>query len=152
MSARGGAVALTGSINTYAGKLAAERAAKRVDGVRAVANDIEVKLLAGRTDTDIAADAATMLRLHNEVPPREQAAVHHGHVTLTLTVDWHYQRLQAEKVVQHIRGVRHVIKYVTVVPRATGRDMQRRIAQALFRNASLDAKHIDVTVTGASRI
>ena len=149
VSAREGAVALTGTINTYAGKLAAERAAKRVHGVRAVANDIEVKLALGRTDTDIAADAATMLRLHNEVPDSVQAAVHHGHVTLTGTVDWHYQRLQAEKAVRYIRGVRHVIDHMSVVPRATGKDMHRRIAQALYRNASLDAKRIEVTVTGS---
>ena len=109
VSAREGAVALTGTINTYAGKIAAERAAKRVHGVRAVANDIEVTLALGRTDADIAADAATMLRLHNEVPESVQAAVHHGHVTLTGTVDWHYQRLQAEKVIRGIRGVRHVL-------------------------------------------
>ena len=96
VTAHGGAVTLTGSINTYAGKLAAERAVKRVYGVRAVANDLEVKLAAGRTDADIAADAATMLKLHNEVPDTVQAAVHHGHVTLTGTVDWHYQRMQAD--------------------------------------------------------
>lgn len=149
VSAREGAVTLTGSINTYAGKLAAERAAKRVHGVRAVANDLEVKLAMGRTDADIAADAATMLRLHNEVPEAVQAAVHHGHVTLTGTVDWHYQRLQAEKAIRHIRGVRHVVDQIAVVPRAAGRDMHRRITQALYRNASLDAKHITVTVTGS---
>lgn len=149
VSAREGAVALTGTIHTYAGKIAAERAAKRVHGVRAVANDIEVTLALGRTDADIAADAATMLRLHNEVPESVQAAVHHGHVTLTGTVDWHYQRLQAEKAVRYIRGVRHVIDHVAVVPRAGGKDMHRRIAQALYRNASLDAKRIEVTVTGS---
>ena len=149
VTARGGAVTLTGSINTYAGKLAAERAAKRVYGVRAVANDLEVKLAVGRTDADIAADAATMLRLHNEVPDSVQAAVHHGHVTLTGTVDWHYQRMQAEKAVRYIRGVRHVADRIAVVPRAAGRDLRRRIAQALYRNATLDAKHIDVTVTGS---
>jgi osmotically-inducible protein OsmY len=148
VSARNGAVTLTGSINTYAGKLAAERAAKRVLGVRAVANDLEVKLMTGRTDTDIAADAATMLRLHNEVPDSVQAAVHHGHVTLTGTVDWHYQRPQAIKAVRHINGVRHVVDHMTLVPRAAGRDMHKRIAKALYRNASLDAKHIDVTVNG----
>lgn len=149
VTARGGAVSLTGSINTYAGKLAAERAAKRVSGVRAVANDLEVKLAAGRTDADIAADAATMLKLHHEVPDSVQAAVHHGHVTLTGTVDWHYQRMQAEKAVRYIRGVRHVVDRMTVVPRAAGHDMRRRITQALYRNATLDAKHIDVTVTGS---
>lgn len=149
VTARGGAVTLTGSIDTYAGKLAAERAAKRVYGVRAVANELEVKLAAGRTDADIAADAATMLKLHNEVPDSVQAAVHHGHVTLTGTVDWHYQRMQAEKAVRYIRGVRHVADRITVVPRDAGRDLRRRITQALYRNATLDAKHIDVTVTGS---
>jgi osmotically-inducible protein OsmY len=149
VTARGGAVTLTGSINTYAAKLAAERAAKRVYGVRAVANDLEVKLAVGRTDADIAADAATMLRLHHEVPDSVQAAVHHGHVTLTGTADWHYQRVQAEKAVRYIRGVRHVIDRITVVPRVVGKDLRRRIAQALYRNAALDAKGIDVTVTGS---
>lgn len=149
VTARGGAVALTGSINTYAGKLAAERAAKRVNGVRAVANDLEVKLAAGRTDADIAADVALMLKLHHEVPDSVQAAVHHGHVTLTGTVHWHYQRMHAEKAVRYIRGVRHIADRITVAPRAAAHDMRRRIAQALYRNATLDAKHIDVTVTGS---
>jgi VCBS repeat-containing protein len=149
VTARGGAVTLTGSIDTYAGKLAAERAAKRVYGVRAVANDLEVKLAVGRTDADIAADAATMLKLHHEVPDCVQAAVHHGHVTLTGTVDWHYQRIQAQKAVRFIRGVRQVVDRMTVVPRAAGRDMRRRIAEALHRNAALDAKRIEVTVTGS---
>jgi osmotically-inducible protein OsmY len=149
VTAHDGAVTLTGSIDSYAGKLAAERAAKRVSGVRAVANDLEVTLAAGRTDTDIAADAAAMLKLHNEVPNTVQAAVHHGHVTLTGTVDWHYERIQAEKAVRYIRGVRHVANHVTVVPRPAGRDLHRRIGQALYRNATLDAKHIDVTVTGS---
>jgi osmotically-inducible protein OsmY len=149
VSARNGAVTLTGSINTYAGKLAAERAAKRVVGVRAVANDLEVKLMTGRTDADIAADAATMLRLHHEVPDSVQAAVHQGQITLTGNVDWHYQRLQAMKAVRYIRGVRQVVDRMAVVPRVSGRDMHRRIAKALHRNASLDATRIEVTVTGS---
>jgi VCBS repeat-containing protein len=147
VSARDGAVALTGSIGTYAGKLAAERAAKRVHGVRAVASDLDVKLVSGRTDSDIAADAATMLRLHDEVPHTVQAAVHHGHVTLTGSVDWHYQRALAEKAVRHIRGVRHVVDRIVVVAiAAAGRDMHRRITEALYRNSGLDAKRIQVTV------
>ena len=149
VSAHDGAITLTGSIDTYAGKLAAERAAKRVHGVRAVANDLDVKLGADRTDADIAADAATMLKLHHEVPDAVQAAVHYGHVTLTGTVDWHYQRMQAEKVVRYVRGVRHVDDRIVVVPRAAGRDLHRRITQALYRNAALDAKRIEVTVTGS---
>jgi osmotically-inducible protein OsmY len=148
VTARDGAVTLTGTITTYAGKLAAERAAKRVAGVRAVANDLEV-LTMGRTDADIAADASILLRAHHEVPPTVQAVVHHGCITLTGTVDWHYQRLQAEKAVRHIRGVRQVIDHIRLVPRAAGKDMHRRITQALYRNASLDAKHITVSVSGS---
>ena len=149
VTTRGGAVTLTGSINTYAGKLAAERAAKRVYGVRAVANDVEVTLAAGRTDADIAADADKMLKLHHEVPDSVQAAVHHGHISLTGTVDWHYQRIQAEKAVRYIRGVRQVVNHVTVVPRAAGLEMQRRVTTALHRNAALDAKRIEVTTNGS---
>ena len=149
VTARGGAITLTGSIDSYAGKLAAERACKRIHGVRAVANDLDVKLIAGRSDADIASDAATMLRLHNEVPESVQVAVHHGHLTLTGTVAWHYQRMQAEKAVRSIRGVRHLTDRISMVPRAAGHDMHRRITEALHRNATLDAKHIAVTVTGS---
>jgi len=145
VSAREGAVALTGTINSYAGKLAAERAAKRVFGVRAVANDIEVKLIAGRNDADIAADASMMLRLHDEVPDTVQAAVHHGHITLTGTVESHFVQVQAEKAVRYIRGVRHVINRIAIVPKAAGRDLRKHIAKALHRNAALDAGRIEVS-------
>lgn len=148
-----GAVTLTGFVNTYAAKLAAERAAKRVRGVRAVANDLVVKLIAGRTDTDIAADAATVLRLHGEIPETVQASVHQAHITLTGRVAWYYQSQFAEKAVRHIRGVKQVINNITISPPAGGRDLQRRIAQALYRNAGLDAKRIHVHVdNGVARL
>jgi osmotically-inducible protein OsmY len=146
VTAHDGAVALTGSINTYAGKLAAERAAKRVRGVRAVANDLEVKLIAGRTDADIAADAATMLRMHAEIPDTVQATVRHGQVTLTGAVPWYYQYSQAAKAVRYIRGVRSVINDIRIMSVTPGKDLKRHITQALYRNAALDAKRINVTV------
>lgn len=146
VTAHEGAVTLTGSINTYAGKLAAERAAKQVRGVRAVANDLEVTLVAGRTDADIAADAAAMLRLHSDIPASVQAVVHHGVLRLSGTVPWYYLYLESEKTVRHLRGVRQVINDITIAPVETGRDLRKRIAHALYRNAALDAKRIDVTV------
>src|SRR5215208_1229490 len=82
VSAHEGAVTITGFIDSYAGKLAAERAAKRVRGVRAVANDIQVRLRLARTDEDIAQDAARALVLHVTIPKTVQATVHQGHVTL----------------------------------------------------------------------
>lgn len=148
VTAHGGAVTLTGSINSYAGKLAAERAAKRVRGVRAVANDLDVKLIAGRTDADIAGDAADMLRLHGNIPAGVQAVVHHGVVRLTGTVPWHYLSLEASKTLRNIRGVRQVVNEITIAPpAAAGRDLRKRISEALYRNGGLDAKRITVSVS-----
>jgi osmotically-inducible protein OsmY len=148
VTAKDHTVTLTGYVDTYAGKLAAERAAKRVHGVRAVANDIEVRLKLARTDADIAADAARALELRTSIPDSVQAAVHNGHVTLTGKVDWLFQKRQAEKAVHHIAGVRGVLNHITVVPRGGERDLRRRIVQTMHANADIDARHIKVTVAG----
>jgi osmotically-inducible protein OsmY len=148
VAAKGGTVTLTGYIDTYAGKLAAERAAKHVAGVRAVANDIEVRLKLDRTDVDIASDAVRALELRGTVPHGVQAVVHNGCVTLTGSVHWLFQKRDAEKAVRHIRGVRSVLNHIGVAPQAVARDVRRRIVQALHRNADVDARHIAVTVSG----
>jgi osmotically-inducible protein OsmY len=115
----GGTVTLTGLIDSYAGKLAAERAAKRVRGVRAVANDIEVRLKLDRADADIAADVTSALEENDTVPGSVQASVHNGRVTLTGKVEQVFQKNSAEQVVRHIHGVRSVADYIRVAPRAT---------------------------------
>jgi len=147
VTAHEGAVTLTGLIDTYAGKLAAERAVKRVRGVRAVANDLVVALIAGRTDAAIAADAASMLALHGGIPVDVQATVHQGQLRLTGTVPWYYQSAIAEKAVRHIRGVRHLINDIKIAPPSAQRDIRHRITQALYRNTGFDAKRINVTVS-----
>lgn len=153
VAVRNGAVTLTGFANTYAEKLAAERAVKRVHGVRAVANDLEVRLRVGRTDADIAADIVTALALHGNVPDTVQGAVHHGHVTLTGTVAWHFQKLEALRSIRHVRGVRHVIDRIAVVPRASDRDVRKRIVRALHRHADIEASRIAVHVAdGVARL
>src|SRR6187401_3488930 len=129
-----GAVTLTGFIDSYAGKLAAERAAKRVRGVRAVANDIDVRLKLERTDSDIAADVVRALELRSTIPSGVQAAVHAGQVTLTGKAAWLYQKIDAEKAVRHVRGVRNVIDRISIAPRPVERYIQHRIAEALHRN------------------
>ena len=152
VAAKNGAITLTGYIDSYAGKLMAERTAKRVRGVRAVANDVEVRLKLGRTDADIAADVAHVLELRSTVPDTVQATVHDGHVTLTGTVNWLFQSRDAERVVHHIRGVRSVQNYITVTPQITVEDVRHRIVAALHRNANIDAQHILVTVTGDTAV
>jgi osmotically-inducible protein OsmY len=152
VAAKNGAVTLTGYIDSYSGKLAAERAAKRVRGVRAVANDIEVRLKLDRTDADIAGDTVRALELRSTMPATIQAAVHMGHVTLTGQVEWQFQSRDAEKAVRHIRGVRSVINRIKIVPRAVERDVRHRIVEALHRNANIDARHITVAVSGEKAI
>jgi osmotically-inducible protein OsmY len=148
VAAENGTVTLTGFIDTYAGKLAAERAAKRVHGVRGVANDIDVRLRLERTDVDIAQDAVRALEVRAAIPERVQVVVHNAHITLTGNVNWLYQKQAAERAVRHIRGVRSVMNHVTVTPLAGARDVRLRIVKALHRDADVDARHITVTVTG----
>jgi osmotically-inducible protein OsmY len=152
VAAKGGTVTLTGFIGSYSEKLAAERAAKRVRGVRAVANDIEVRLKLERTDSDIAADVVRVLELNSTIPDSVQAAVHSGHVTLTGRVNWLFQKRDAEKALRHIRGLRGVVTHITVAPRAVERDVRHRIVEALHRNANIDARHIVVTISGDKAI
>jgi osmotically-inducible protein OsmY len=116
VAAKNGIVTLTGFIDSYAGKLAAERAAKRVYGVRAVANGIEVRLKLERNDVDLARDAARALELQIGVPDTVQAVVHDGHITLTGTVSWIAQKKYAEKAVRHLRGIRGVFNHIAVMP------------------------------------
>lgn len=111
--ARSGAVTLTGYINSYAGKLAAERAVTSVRGVRAVANEIEVRPRVERVDADIAADVAQALGLW-AVPETVKASVHEGYVTLTGTAKRLHQRRDIENAIRGIRGVRRVLNKVVL--------------------------------------
>jgi osmotically-inducible protein OsmY len=147
VAAKDGSVTLTGYIDSYTGKLAAERAAKRVNGVRAVSNDLDVRLRLARTDDQIARDAAHALLLRGSVPESVQAVVHHGHVTLTGTVNWLFEKRAAESAVRHIRGVRGVLNHIHVAPRVTERDLRRKIVQALHSDADINASRIIVTVS-----
>lgn len=152
VAATHGTVTLSGYVDTYASKLAAERAAQRVHGVRAVANDIEVRVRLERTDADIARDATRVLEICSTIPETVQAAVHNGHLTLTGKVEWLYQKEMAERAVRHIRGVSGVMNHISVAPKAAVRDVRHRIVKALHHDADLDARHIAVTVSGNTAI
>jgi osmotically-inducible protein OsmY len=148
VAAKDGTVTLTGFIDSYAAKLAAERAVKRVRGVRAVANDIVVRVKVDRTDADIAADAARALTLHPGIPESIQATVHNGHVTLTGKVEWLVQRDRAEEVVQHIRSVRGIQNHIEVSPKTIQRDVRRRIVQTLPNGQQAAPQGFGASTTG----
>jgi osmotically-inducible protein OsmY len=148
VTAQDGVVTLTGFIGSYAGKLAAERAAKRIRGVRAVANDIDVRPMLARTDADIAADAVRALDLRETVPDNVQVVVHSGRITLTGKVGFLFQAQEAEKAVRHIAGIRGIFNHIDVATGAVVRDVRHRINEALHRSADLDARRITVDIEG----
>jgi osmotically-inducible protein OsmY len=148
-------VTLTGWVDTYQKKWAAEEAAHRVRGVRAVANEIEVRLpsMAERTDADIAAAAARALEWDAFVPIEKlDITVSKGWVTMRGEVEWQYQKEDAERVVRRLAGVRGVTNLITVKPRVTPSDLKAKIEKALVRSAELDAQRITVEVQGSKII
>jgi osmotically-inducible protein OsmY len=150
-----GVVTLTGWVDSYTKRWAADEAAHRVRGVKAVANDIEVRLPgdAERTDADIAAAAVRMLEW-NAVVPRDKIdiTVSKGYVTLKGEVEWQYQRDEAERVIRNLRGVRAVANLITVKPRLTPSALKEKIEDALLRSAKMDAERITVEVQGSKVI
>ena len=150
-----GVVTLTGWVDSYPKRWAAEEAAHRVRGVRAVANDIEVRLPgdAERTDADIAAAAARVLEWHALVPKNQiKTTVSKGWVTLTGEVEWQFQRDEAERVVRNLLGVKGVINQITVKPQVTPSGLKEKIEEALLRSAKTDAERITAEVQGSKVI
>lgn len=148
-----GAVTLTGFTETYYEKIAAERAAKRVKGVRAVAEDIEVRLPARIRDTDegIAEQVSRLLAWNSAFRDTNvQAEVRHGHVVLTGEVEWLYQKDSAAKRVGELHGVREVSNQIIVRPRVAVDDRQvhKHIMSALHRHASVEGSKVRVTIAG----
>jgi len=142
-----GVVTLTGHVPSYAEKYTAETAAKRVYGVKAVADELEVKLTGGaeRTDEDIAAACVTALTDDYSVPSENiKVVVGNGWVTLDGQVNWQYQKDAAIRAVRYLTGVKGVSNNITVKPRVSPVDVKDKIVAALKRSAELDARRITV--------
>ena len=114
VAAEDGVVTLTGTVESLGLKVAAERAVKRVEGVRSVANDLRVRAQAERTDTDIARDAAHRLRNNVAIPLTVQAVVRDGHITLDGAVSWMHQRAAAETAVRYLAGVTGISNEIVI--------------------------------------
>jgi osmotically-inducible protein OsmY len=154
--AKDGVVTLTGWVDSYIKKWSAEEAAHRVRGVKAVANDIEVRLpiSSQRTDAEIAEAAVRALEWDALVPlDKVKVTVSKAWVTLEGEVEWQYQKEDAERVVRRLTGVRGVTNLITVRPQSvSAEEIKRKIEQALIRNAQLDAQRIQVEVEGSKVI
>jgi osmotically-inducible protein OsmY len=153
VAVKDGIVTLSGRVDTYTKKWAAEEAAHRVKGVKAVVNEVEVKLLASaeRTDEDIAAAAVRALEWDALLPADKiKVTVSKGWITLDGEVEWQFQREEAERSVRSITGVRGVTNLISVRPKVkpSPQELKRRIEDALVRSAETDAERIEVEVHG----
>jgi osmotically-inducible protein OsmY len=148
VTAREGVVTLTGAVPSYTEKITAERVTKRIQGVKGIANDIEVRLpgTAERTDSDIARAAVEALTWKSSVPAnRIKVLVKNGWVTLEGQVDWQYQKDAAFAAVDHLVGVKGVTNTILLKkPRVSATEVKTRIEAAFRRSAELDAQKVRV--------
>jgi osmotically-inducible protein OsmY len=152
VTVKDGVVTLRGAVDTYAKRWAAEDAALRVRGVKAVANELDVRLdrASERTDTDIAAAAIRALEWDAVVPSEKvKVKVSNAWVTLTGEVEWYYQKLDAERVLRRLAGVKGVSNLISVKPLVSASDLEKQIEDALVRSAKTDSQNIKVDVQGS---
>ncbi|SFI05180.1 Osmotically-inducible protein OsmY, contains BON domain [Bosea sp. OK403] len=149
-----GVVTLTGHVQSYAEKIAAEKAVRRVKGVRAIAEEIEVRYPHDKktSDTEIAQRALSIIAWDVTVPDAVKVKVEKGWVQLSGTVDWQYQRRAAENAIRKLSGVVGVSNLIELKQRASANDVKKAIEDALKRNAELEASTIRVTVGNDNRV
>lgn len=149
VAVKDGVVTLSGFVSSFWELGAAEKAAKRVYGVKGVANDLEVKLFWQRTDPELARNAVQVLESHVSIPSdRIKVTVKNGRVTLEGTVDWEYQKVLAQSAVKKLRGVTSVANKIQINPQVSPSDVKVKIEEAMRRTAELDARRIGVEVKG----
>ena len=155
VNVKDGVVTLGGWVDAYAKRRAAAEAAHRIRGVKAVANDIEVRLAASGTPTDAALTEVILsaLEWNGLIPPHLLAAtVFEGWVTLNGEVEWEYQRQEAERVVGRLKGVTGVTNVITVKPSARASALREQIDEALSRNTHIDIGRVTIVVDDSAVI
>jgi osmotically-inducible protein OsmY len=147
VSVKDGIVTLSGHVPSFAEKYAAESTAKRVYGVKAVADELDVKLPSSaiRTDEDVAATCVRVLKDDYQVPDEKiKVVINNGWVTLEGQVDWQYQKDAAGRAVHYLTGVKGLSNNITLKPRVSPADVKDKIEAALKRSAEIDARRIIV--------
>jgi osmotically-inducible protein OsmY len=155
VAVKNGVVTLSGIVDSYPKKIAAERSAKKVAGVKAVAEDIQVGISPSyrKTDAEVAEAVLNALKWYSALEEGKiKIKVEDGNVRLEGEVEWDYQRTSAKSAVENLNGVRSVINLLTVKPRVSIPDIQQKINAAFHRSATVDAGKISVEVFGSKVI
>jgi osmotically-inducible protein OsmY len=151
VAVKNGIVTLSGNVDNYSQKIQAEKAAKKVTGVKAIAEDIQIGVSPAfeRTDADIAESVMYALKWHAAVPEdRIKVKVENGIVTLEGEVEWEYQRNSAKESVNNLLGVRNLVNLITIKPRVIAFDVRSKISNALHRTATVDSERVFIEVNG----
>lgn len=151
VSVKNGIVTLSGQVDSYSKKLAAEKAAKKVAGVKAIAEDIQIGVspVYNKTDTEIAEAIVNALKWHTAVQDEKiKIKVENGFVTLDGEVEWEYQRNYAKRAIENLAGVRAVYNLITVKPQLSSSALKQKISAAFHRSATIDAEHVVADVIG----
>lgn len=151
VTVRNGIVTLSGTVDSYSKKLEAEAAARNIDGVKAVAEDLEVRVFPDvtKSDTDLAAAVLNALKWHSTVVDEKlKIKVENGWVTLDGTAEWGFQKDAAESAIENLKGVKGVINNIVVTTTVDPKDVKQQIQQAFHRSATIDSSNVLVDVTG----
>jgi len=151
VSVKNGIATLSGQVNSYPKKLAAEKAARKVSGVKAVIEDIHVKIYPDqhKTDLEIAEAVVNALKWNSAVIHENiKINVENGFVTLSGQVEWAYERGMAEIAVENIKGVKLVVNQITIKPKPITEHVKQKIDSAFQRHASIDSGKVKINVVG----
>lgn len=152
MAVKNGIVTLSGQVDSYSKKRAAENAAKKIAGVKAIAEDIQIGVSPSynKTDTEIAEAVLNALKWHTAVQEEKiKIKVENGNVRLDGEVEWEYQRNNVKAAIENLTGVCSVINFITVKPKITPSEIQQKISAAFHRSATVDAGKITAEVMGS---
>jgi osmotically-inducible protein OsmY len=152
VAVKNGIVTLSGVVDTYSKKVLAEKASKKVAGVKAIAEDIQVGISPAykKSDSEIAEAVVSALKWHTMIPEDKiKISVEDGNVKLEGEVEWEYQRNQAKTAIENLIGVRFVTNLVAVKPKVTPYELQQKINASFQRSANIDAAKISAEVLGS---
>ena len=151
VAVKNGIVTLSGIVDTYSKKIAAEKAVKKVAGVKAIAEDIQVGVspIYRKTDAEVAEAILNALKWHSVIQEDKiKIKVEDGIVKLEGEVEWEYQRNIVRKAIENLSGIRYVTNLISVKPKITPNELEQKINNAFLRNATIDAGKINVNVDG----
>ncbi len=152
VAVKNGIVTLSGRVDTFSKKILAEKATKKVSGVKAIAEDIQVGISPSykKTDTEIAEAVVNALKWHTMIPEEKiKVSIEEGNVKLEGEVEWEYQRSQAKTAIENLVGVRFITNLINVKAKITPYEIQQKINTSFQRSANIDAGKINVEVVGS---